>query len=161
MTKVLTPAHTHTHTHTHVHWVSDAIQPSHPLSPASPLALSISKHHVFPMSLFFASGAQSIEASASAPVLPVVVQWLRICLPVQGTWFWSLVQEDPTCCGADKPVCHGYWAHTLELMSHIQREPVCCNSWSTCTWSLCSPTREATARRRLHKARKSSPCRCN
>ena len=29
---------------THVHWVSDAIQPSHPLSPPSPLALSLSQH---------------------------------------------------------------------------------------------------------------------
>ena len=29
---------------THVHWVSDAIQPSHPLSPLSPLALSLSQH---------------------------------------------------------------------------------------------------------------------
>ena len=26
----------------------------------------------------------------------LVVQWLRICLP-QGTWVWSLVQEDSTC----------------------------------------------------------------
>ena len=29
---------------THVHWVSDAIQSSHPLSPASPLALNHSQH---------------------------------------------------------------------------------------------------------------------
>ena len=29
---------------THVHWVDDAIQPSHALSPASPLALRLSKH---------------------------------------------------------------------------------------------------------------------
>ena len=29
---------------THVHWVSDAIQPSHPLSPPSPPALNLSKH---------------------------------------------------------------------------------------------------------------------
>ena len=29
---------------THYHWVSDAIQPSHPLSPTSPLALSLSQH---------------------------------------------------------------------------------------------------------------------
>ena len=27
-----------------VHWVSDAIQPSHPLSPSSPLALNLSQH---------------------------------------------------------------------------------------------------------------------
>ena len=29
---------------THVHWVSDAIQPSHPLSPPSPLAFNLSQH---------------------------------------------------------------------------------------------------------------------
>ena len=29
---------------THVHWVSDAIQPFHPLSPSSPPALSLSPH---------------------------------------------------------------------------------------------------------------------
>ena len=29
---------------THVHWVSDAIQPSHPLSPPSPSALNLSQH---------------------------------------------------------------------------------------------------------------------
>ena len=31
-------------TQTHVHWVSDAIQPSHPLSPPSPPALNPSQH---------------------------------------------------------------------------------------------------------------------
>ena len=30
---------------THVHWVSDAIQPSHPLSSPFPPALSLSQHH--------------------------------------------------------------------------------------------------------------------
>ena len=30
---------------THVHWVNDAIQSSHPLSPPSPPALSLSQHH--------------------------------------------------------------------------------------------------------------------
>ena len=29
---------------THVHWVGDSIQPSHPLSSPSPLALNLSKH---------------------------------------------------------------------------------------------------------------------
>ena len=29
----------------HVHQVSDAIRPSHPLSPASPHALNLSQHH--------------------------------------------------------------------------------------------------------------------
>ena len=32
----------------------------------------------------------------------LVAQWLRICLPMQGTRVRSLVREDPTCCGATK-----------------------------------------------------------
>ena len=38
----------------------------------------------------------------------LVVQWLRIHLPMHGTRVQSLVQEDPTCCGATKPVRHNY-----------------------------------------------------
>ena len=34
----------------------------------------------------------------------LVVQRLGVCLPMQGTWVLSLVQEDPTCCGATKPI---------------------------------------------------------
>ena len=37
----------------------------------------------------------------------LVVQRLRKCLPGQGTWVRSLVQEDPTCLRAVKPV-HNY-----------------------------------------------------
>ena len=37
-----------------------------------------------------------------------VVQWLRIHLPMQGTQVQALVQEDPTCHGAAKPVRHSY-----------------------------------------------------
>ena len=38
----------------------------------------------------------------------LVVQWLRICLPMQGTRVRALVREDPTCRGATKPVRHNY-----------------------------------------------------
>ena len=34
----------------------------------------------------------------------LVVQWLRICLAVQGTWVQSLVWEDSTCQKATKPM---------------------------------------------------------
>ena len=40
----------------------------------------------------------------------LVAQWLRICLPIQGTQVRSLVREDPTCLGATKPLCHNYWS---------------------------------------------------
>ena len=52
------------------------------------------------------------------PGTSLVVQWLRICLPMQGTWVWALVREDPTCHGATKPVRCNYWACTLEPTSH-------------------------------------------
>ena len=38
----------------------------------------------------------------------LVMQWLRICLPMQGTEVRALVWEDPTCCGATKPMRHNY-----------------------------------------------------
>ena len=39
---------------------------------------------------------------------PLVAQWLRIRLPMQGTRVQALVWEDPTCRGATKPVHHNY-----------------------------------------------------
>ena len=51
-------------TQTHVHWVGDAIQPSHPLSPFSSHHHSFPASGFFPMSQLFASGGQSIGASA-------------------------------------------------------------------------------------------------
>ena len=52
---------------TPVHWVTDAIQPSHPLSLPFPPALKLAQHQGFfsPMSELFTSGGQSIGASAS------------------------------------------------------------------------------------------------
>ena len=66
---------------THVHWVSDAMQPSHPLLPPSPLALNLSQHQSFPMSQLFTSSGQSIGASALASVLPTDIQgWFHLGL---------------------------------------------------------------------------------
>ena len=60
---------------TQVHWVGDAIQPSHLLViPFSSCLQSFPASGYFPMSQLFASGSQSIGASASAPVLPVNIQ---------------------------------------------------------------------------------------
>ncbi|KAJ8780715.1 hypothetical protein J1605_000758 [Eschrichtius robustus] len=36
----------------------------------------------------------------------LLAQWLRVCLPVQGTRVRALVWEDPTCRGATRPVSH-------------------------------------------------------
>ena len=37
---------------------------------------------------------------------------------MQGTRVQALVREDPTCCGATKPVSHNYWACALEPVGH-------------------------------------------
>ena len=46
----------------------------------------------------------------------LVFQWLRICLPMQGTQVWSLVWEDSTCCRTTKPLRHNYLAHVQQLL---------------------------------------------
>ena len=48
----------------------------------------------------------------------LVVQWLRIRLPMQGTRVQALVREVLTCRGAMKPVRHNYRACALEPASH-------------------------------------------
>ena len=71
-----------------------------------------------------------------------VAQRLRTCLPVQGTWVWSRVWEDSTCCRATKPV-----RPTPGLTGRKRGAPPP-NSWSLC---------------RLHSpcASPAEPARCN
>ena len=57
-------------TQTHIHQVSDAIQPSHPLSSPSPPAPNPSQQQSFPMRQLFPRGGQSTGVSALASVLP-------------------------------------------------------------------------------------------
>ena len=66
----------------HVICVSDAIQPSYPLSPPFPLALNLPPPSgSFPINRLFAWGGQSNEASASASVFPVNIQdWFPLRL---------------------------------------------------------------------------------
>ena len=59
---------------THVHWVSDAIQPSHPLSSPSPPALNLSQHQGLFQRVNFAWGGQSTGVSASTSVPPMSTQ---------------------------------------------------------------------------------------
>ena len=56
---------------THVHWVSDTIQPSHVCHPLLLLSSIFPSIRVFSNESVFASGGQSIGASASASVLPM------------------------------------------------------------------------------------------
>ena len=65
-------------TQTHVHWVSDAIQPSHPLSPFSSCLQCFPPSGSFQISQPFTSGGQSIGVSASTSVLPMNTQdWIN------------------------------------------------------------------------------------
>ena len=67
----------------------------------------------------------------------LVAQWLRICLPMQGTRVRALVWEDPTCRGVARP----REAQLLNLR----------------VWSLCSSTREAAVVRGPRTVMKSGP----
>ena len=60
----------------------------------------------------------------------LVVQWLRICLPMQGTQVRALVREDPTCHGATKPMRHNYWPREPQLLKPAHLEPMLCNKRS-------------------------------
>ena len=65
---------------THVHWVGDANQSFHPLSSPSPPTLNLCQRQgFFLMSQLFASGGQTVRASAS--VLPMNIQgWFPLGL---------------------------------------------------------------------------------
>ena len=55
------------------------------------------------------AGARQVQANQDGPRgASLVVHWLRIRLPMQGTRVRALVREDPTCHGATKPVHHNY-----------------------------------------------------
>ena len=53
----------------------------------------------------------------------LVAQWLRICLPMQGTRVRALVWEDPTYHGATRPVSHNYWACASGACAPQQERP--------------------------------------
>ena len=55
----------------------------------------------------------------------LVMHWIRrICLPMQGTWVWSLVRENVTCHGATKPYA------TVTEPTSGNSEPTQCNRWA-------------------------------
>ena len=86
-------------TQTHIHWVSDAIQPSHPLSPPSPPDFSLSQHQgLFQWVSFLHQVAKVLEfhfnispSNEYSGLISFRMDWLDL-LAVQGT-LKSLLQH--------------------------------------------------------------------
>ena len=68
----------------------------------------------------------------------LVVQWLRIHVPMQGTCVWSLVWEDLTCHSATMPLNQNYRACAPQQEKPLPREALISQPES----SLCSPQLE-------------------
>ena len=64
----------------------------------------------FTFNLIFIFGGWGIVShkhqDSEYPGASLVAQWLKIHLPMQGTWVRALVLGDPTCRGATKPTHH-------------------------------------------------------
>ena len=68
------------------------------------------------LSLFFCRHIFMYSGISGASL---VVHWLRIRLPVQGTWVRALVWEDPTCRGTAKPVRRSSRACKPQLLKPV------------------------------------------
>ena len=72
--------------------------------------------------------AAAAAAGQNIPLrVSLVVQWLRLQLPMKGTWIQSLIGEDRTCCGATEPMCHNDWPSTATRETTAMRSP-CTNT---------------------------------
>ena len=84
---------------THVHWVGDSIQPSHPLLPSSPSAVSLSQHqglfqwvspsHQWPK--YWSFSISICPSSEYSELISFRIDWFDLCA-VQGT-LKSLLQH--------------------------------------------------------------------
>ena len=95
------------------------------------------------------SGQEKKKKINSGKVRTLVVQGLRIHLPIQGTQVWPQVWEDPTCLRATKPTSHTTKARAPEPVlrnkrSHHSEKPVqgslkggvsAHRSWRKIAWS--------------------------
>ena len=96
-------------------------------------------------------GTSSLSKLMSFLKVSRVVQLLRSHLPMHGTRVRALVQEDPTCCGATKPLClnywacalelanRNYWAHMPQLLKPARLEPVLSNKEKPLQWEAHTP----------------------
>ena len=66
---------------THIHWVSDAIQPSHPLLPPSLLVLNLSQHRLFAKESVLCLRWPKYWSFSSSIILPMNIQgWFPLGL---------------------------------------------------------------------------------
>ena len=119
----------------HVHWISDAVQPSHPVTLFSCLQ-SFPASGSFLMSWLFASGGQIIGISYSASVLPKSIQgWFPLRLTglisslskgLSGVFCSTTVQKELCllCCPA-LTTTHDYWKdHSLDSVVFCRQSDV-------------------------------------
>ena len=88
-----------------------------------------------------------------------MLQWIRVCLPVQGTWVQSLIREDPACCGATK-------SHALQLLkpcSSARKATAMRSQWKSSPSSLplrkthAEQQRPSTAKNKIKKLKNNLP----
>ena len=88
----------------------------------------MSKHYLSSLGTFYMlnnTGWVTYTANLKlGTVTSLVVRWIRIRLPVQGTCVQSLVQEDFTSLGTTKSIHHDYQACLLQLLKAERLEPV-------------------------------------
>ena len=77
----------------HVHWISDVVQPSHPLMPSSPSALNLSQHQGLPQWVVWPIywSFRISPSSEYSGLISIKIDWFDL-LAVQGT-FRSLLQH--------------------------------------------------------------------
>ena len=74
---------------THVQWLSDAIQPSHPVASFSSCFQSLPASGSFPMSQLFTSGGQSIGASVHVCKNELNTDWAHLSPVVLSLILWT------------------------------------------------------------------------
>ena len=88
------------------------------------------------------------------PGASLVTQWGRIYLPMQKACVQILVQEDPKCLGATKPMHHIYWTWALE--------PGNCKYWSPRTLEAMLQNRRSHLNEKpKHCNKRVAPAHCN
>ena len=129
---------------------SPEIQSNHPSSPEHPL-LPFLRDGFRTFSLFGTSLCKAYQNSTQG--VSLMVQWIDICLPMQGTGVRSLVQGDSTCHGATKPMGRNYWIHVLQLLKPVCLEPALHCKGSTAVGRPCTTAKRGPC---SHSERK--PC---